>query len=176
MLCEECGKRPAVVHLTKIVNGTKSEVYLCEECAYAKGGIQANISLNEFMKNFMGINQEVNPSQRNQQAEPRCPHCGLAYHELAKNSKLGCAHCYQYFGTALEPLLRRIHGSSQHAGKIPHRAGERYQVNREIEMKRAELQRCIAREEYEKAAQIRDRLRALEQQGQGEGGQNNGLD
>lgn len=33
MNCEECGKRQATLHLTKIVNGEKTEYHICEQCA-----------------------------------------------------------------------------------------------------------------------------------------------
>ena len=33
MLCEKCGKKSAVVRLTKIVNNKKSVMNLCADCA-----------------------------------------------------------------------------------------------------------------------------------------------
>ena len=36
---------------------------------------------------------------------------------------MGCDQCYSVFGNYLEHLLRRIHGNTQHLGKIPNRAG-----------------------------------------------------
>lgn len=40
MLCENCGKRPATVHYTQIINGLKTEMHLCEVCAKQKGAIE----------------------------------------------------------------------------------------------------------------------------------------
>lgn len=37
MLCQECNKRPATLHFTKIVNGEKTEFHICETCAKEKG-------------------------------------------------------------------------------------------------------------------------------------------
>lgn len=39
MNCEECGKRQATLHLTKIVNGEKTEYHICEQCAQEKGDV-----------------------------------------------------------------------------------------------------------------------------------------
>lgn len=39
MQCQECGKRPATLHFTKIVNGEKTEFRICESCAREKGEI-----------------------------------------------------------------------------------------------------------------------------------------
>ena len=33
MLCNECGKNQATVHSVQYINGAKSEVHLCAECA-----------------------------------------------------------------------------------------------------------------------------------------------
>ena len=37
MHCQECGKKPATLHFTKIVNGEKTEFHICESCAREKG-------------------------------------------------------------------------------------------------------------------------------------------
>ena len=37
MICQECNQRPATLHFTKIINGEKTEVHLCEKCAQEKG-------------------------------------------------------------------------------------------------------------------------------------------
>ena len=39
MFCQECGKKPATLHFTKIVNGEKTEFHICEVCAREKGEI-----------------------------------------------------------------------------------------------------------------------------------------
>ena len=38
MLCQECKKNPATVHVTKIVNNIKTELHLCQSCAGERGG------------------------------------------------------------------------------------------------------------------------------------------
>ena len=37
MLCEECGKAPATVRLEQVINGKKTVMHLCEECARKAG-------------------------------------------------------------------------------------------------------------------------------------------
>ncbi|MDI3280107.1 MAG: hypothetical protein QJR13_01880, partial [Bacillota bacterium] len=37
MLCDRCQKRPANIYLSKIVNGQKTELRLCQECAAEMG-------------------------------------------------------------------------------------------------------------------------------------------
>ncbi|MBD4938639.1 protein-arginine kinase activator protein McsA, partial [Xanthomonas citri pv. citri] len=45
MICQECHERPATFHFTKVVNGEKIEVHICEQCAKENSdsyGISAN--------------------------------------------------------------------------------------------------------------------------------------
>ena len=51
MLCSECGKNPATVHLMQSVNGVKTERHLCAECARKHPELQmsfANVGLGAF--------------------------------------------------------------------------------------------------------------------------------
>jgi len=164
MLCEECGKRPATVHVQRIVNGQKSESHLCQECAAAKGELTIffqPLSVNSLLSAMLGTDaggaRSLAPARLS-----RCPLCGLSYDEFARIGKLGCAHCYSEFGKTLDGVLRRIHGSDRHVGKIPRKAGQGHALKREIEELRTELERAVRAEEYERAATIRDRIRELE--------------
>ena len=76
--------------------------------------------------------------------------------------QIGCSVCYEAFHHELTPLLRRIHGSSVHRGKIPRRSGSAIMLRQEAEQLRARLKEAVTREEYEKAAEYRDRIRSLE--------------
>lgn len=37
MLCQECQRRQATLHFTKIINGKKTEFHICDVCAKEKG-------------------------------------------------------------------------------------------------------------------------------------------
>lgn len=37
MLCDNCKKNEATVHMTRVVNGKKSERHLCNACAKQQG-------------------------------------------------------------------------------------------------------------------------------------------
>ena len=77
---------------------------------------------------------------------------------------IGCSDCYKTFALALEPLLRRIHGSSTHIGKIPNRAGGTLSLKQEILNLRKQITKYVEAEEYEQAAVLRDRIKVLENQ------------
>ncbi len=80
----------------------------------------------------------------------------------AKLAVLAASSCYKYFDSRLDPLFKRVHGSTSHVGKVPARAGGRIKVKRQIADLKQNLQQSIAQEEFEEAAQIRDQIRELE--------------
>lgn len=159
--CQSCQKQPATVHLTEIIDGKKREVHLCEACAQKQKvhPFTAQSFFSHLMDAAKGVSGE--------EAELHCPRCGLSYSEFRQRGRLGCADDYKLFREGLSQLLERIHGSTQHAGKVPSRAGADLKREKElIELKR-ELPRVIQREEYERAAKIRDRIRVLEEEDDG---------
>lgn len=168
MLCQECGKRPATLHFTKIVNGEKTEFRFCEECAREKGevipGTSGGFSIHNLLSGFLDFNPNGigQKSSHFQSQNLRCEACGLSYAQFSKIGRFGCSSCYKYFNDHLDPLFKRVHGNTVHVGKIPKRAGKHIQTKRKIEDLRQTLQNRIQQEEFEEAAAIRDQIRELE--------------
>ncbi|WP_418791387.1 UvrB/UvrC motif-containing protein [Phosphitispora sp. TUW77] len=166
MLCEKCQKGPATVHVTRIINGKKTEANLCDICAQEEN----NIGFGEptwMLHNIFAdlFNQPVPGShvaQEKREETVRCEQCGFTDAQFSKVGKLGCPKCYEVFENKLEPVLRRVHGNPVHMGKIPKRTGGTIGLRKEIEGLKLELKAAINREEYEKAAKIRDEIRSLE--------------
>lgn len=168
MTCQECGKKPATLHFTKILNGDKTEFHFCETCAREKGEMLPG-SVNGFsIHNLLSGLIDFEPSTPNPSGIPaaplRCDQCGLTYSQFSKIGRFGCSNCYKAFGSRLDPLFRRIHGNTVHMGKVPTRSGGKIKLQKEIEKLKKELQFRIDHEEFEMAAQIRDQIRTLEQQ------------
>jgi protein arginine kinase activator len=157
VLCDNCGKEPAKVHYKEIKDDKAIEYNLCEKCAAEKGlrvaGKKQPFSISNILA---GMAEEVGSSTA------RCQTCGLSYAEFRENARLGCSDCYAAFREQLKPLLRRIHGSNVHLGKSPRASEGMIEKMREIEDLKAELKVAIAKEDFEKAAEIRDRIKCLE--------------
>ena len=117
MLCDHCGDREAVIHLTQIVNNEMSTFHLCDQCAAEKGlepgATMGNFPLTDFLAQ-MGKSGEV----RADATDGTCAFCGLTLEEFRKTGRLGCSHCYVSFDAHLRGLLRRLHGGTQHVGKV----------------------------------------------------------
>ncbi len=172
MNCQECGKRPATLHFTKILNGEKSEFHFCEACAREKGelipGTPGGFSIHNLLSGLLEFDSAPSKNQATPAQALRCDYCGLTYAQFSKIGRFGCTSCYQNFNSKLDPLLKRVHGSTVHIGKVPKRSGQTIEMKRQIEGLKRELQAMIDQEEFERAASIRDRIRELEKKVSGE--------
>lgn len=109
-----------------------------------------------------GMVDSMTVSEEERVGHVQCPTCGLVYSSFKETGRLGCADCYKAFQAQLRPLLRRIHGDTRHRGKAPARGGAGGTVLRQVQRLHDELQRAVEREDFERAAQIRDEIRRLE--------------
>ena len=162
MICGKCSKNHATVHVTEVVNGVKKESHLCEECARAAGG-KFTFSITDILANL--IEPVKTPGGGAKTAEagtPRCPECGISYAEFKAKARLGCANDYEVFKSGLIPLLEKVHGAVQHTGKTPHTVESVVRKETELAKLKKELDNVVKSEDFEKAAQIRDRIRNLE--------------
>lgn len=172
MNCQECNKRPASVHFTKIVNGEKLELKLCEVCAKERGeldfGHSEHFSFHKLLSGLLDID-ELHVMGEKIKDRAKCPKCGLTEQRFVSTGRLGCNLCYETFGSKLNPLLRRIHGSANHVGKVPIRTGGIIRLKKEIQSLRDQMNLCISKEDFEQAAILRDKIKELEKnQGEGE--------
>lgn len=166
MLCQECGKRPATLHFTKIVNGEKTEFHICEACAREKGelipGTPNGFSIHNLLSGLLDFEPSSAASQSAKQMTQRCERCGLTYAQFSKLGRFGCSECYRHFGERLDPVFKRVHGNTVHVGKVPKRTGGLIKYKREVERLKKEMALRIEREEFEQAAKLRDEIKELE--------------
>lgn len=161
MLCQDCGKREATVHLTQVVNDEKVELHLCRECAENRKfhtpfeGVP--FPLAEFLASMLDQSLIKKPGKI---SDTKCPTCGMSFSDFSKSGRLGCGNCYTIFKSQLNGLLRKIHGSTQHRGKAPLIPGDVMKPLREERKLQDELKKAIEEENFEKAAQLRDRIKA----------------
>jgi protein arginine kinase activator len=164
MPCEQCHEREAVIHLTQIVNEQVTTLHLCERCAAEKGvespGSQPKTPLGTFLA---AMGQELPEQTQAPRAGDNCPRCGGSLQDFRESGRLGCPDCYRSFEVPLRDLLRRLHGSTHHMGeryadRETTAPGERHQA---AEL-REQLRLAVETENFELAAELRDRLRVVE--------------
>ncbi|HVX39397.1 MAG TPA: UvrB/UvrC motif-containing protein [Gemmatimonadaceae bacterium] len=161
MLCDSCRERDAVVHLTTIENNAVHQLHLCERCA-AERGVETTVAapkhpLGEFLQ---AVHEQVATSGTD---AVRCSFCNTTMADFRATGRWGCARCYSNFEAGIRELLRRVHGNSRHVGRVYHppmtETMERASVLGELKDR---LRRAIESEQFELAADLRDRIRVLE--------------
>jgi protein arginine kinase activator len=166
MKCDNCGEREAAIHLTQIVNNSVTTMHLCEQCA-AEKGVETASGVAKFpLGDFLASLGTGGAAGTGEGAGEACPTCGATLRDFRVTGRLGCAACYTTFEAHLRDLLRRLHGSSQHVGEryaAPVGAPEEpAPPSVETGQLRERLRQAIAEENFELAAELRDRLKVLE--------------
>jgi len=168
MLCQDCNKREARVQITQIVNNDKTTLSLCKKCAAARGFHSplenAPFPLAEILS---GLADSLPKRPESKPEESlSCPKCGLTFEEFAHQGRFGCGECYKAFRGRLEVIMRKIHGASLHRGKAP--TSEVFPADnegaipvKEEERLEAELRKAVEAEDFERAAEIRDKLKTI---------------
>lgn len=164
-ICESCKKQPATFHLTNLTReGQKIEKHLCEQCAVNQGlvQIQKQPYVNEIVENFVKDAKGIASAIGNLV----CENCGISYLEFRNQGLLGCADDYEVFKEVLGPLLERAQdGATHHTGKTPcslDASSATGAARQEIRVLKRQLADAVAAEDYERAAELRDRIESLE--------------
>jgi protein arginine kinase activator len=160
--CKICGNQPATIHYTEIVNDKMVTLDLCVGCAQEKGlDVQAAgaYGLGDLVAELI---DDTVKDESAKIGRVRCPECGYDYSDFRNIGRFGCPECYRSFEAQLNPLLRHIHGSTQHVGKTPVRLGGKSAARQRALQLKEELARAIDGEAYERAAELRDEIRRVE--------------
>lgn len=163
MLCEVCKKKEATVHLTEIINDKVTKLNLCEECAKEKGTeMEEHFGLSDLLAGLADLGSTTEPELLD---NVKCPTCGFTYQDFRKVGRLGCGDCYDAFKKQLAPLLKRIHGSDRHTGKIPLMVGKTVKDTRNLQDLKVRMEKAIQTEDFEEAARLRDKIKDMEKKG-----------
>jgi len=153
MKCTKCNKNEATMYFKQNINGEVREYALCPECAKLEG-------LDMGMP-FAHLNLFAPTLISGKKIEKkRCDLCGCSFDDIRARGRVGCGKCYEVFENELNATVNSIHGYAVH---VPRSGKENtVKVENEIEKLRAEQRSAVENEDYEKAAELRDRIRELE--------------
>lgn len=158
MKCEKCHEKEATVFISQNINGETTEMNLCETCAaeYDRPALDESISFQQFLSGFM----ESDKSNVSTGVDI-CPSCGMSLLDFRRNSKVGCAQCYKTYRDHLMPVVKRLHGTTKHTGKVPGKIDEEVKSQKTLEHYEGQLKVALMKEDYEQAAYFRDKIRSL---------------
>jgi protein arginine kinase activator len=166
MICERCKKNTATVFYQENINGEARSFSLCSECAAGlqKSGEISGIfpfggtgGLHDQLFGGLFGNSAVHTKTRK-----ACELCGSTFSDFQKDGKTGCPECYKTFDEELKSTIRSIHGNVKHIGRAPAKFRKNQEKVNELKSLKAELANAITEENFELAATLRDKIRALE--------------
>ena len=167
MKCQKCGNNNANTHIKTIVNGEFREYDLCSECAKKMGYTNIFSDIDSEFSGFLGSFFGNALPARSQATH--CDFCGSTYSDIVKTGQVGCANCYEVFESLLLPSIRKIHGNTTHCGKNS-TASQKLAVKKQEEKTdkeklaelKAELEKAINEQNFEYAAELRDKIKEME--------------
>ena len=166
MLCERCKKNEATVFYEENINGASRSYSLCSECAseMKKNGELSGIFS---VPNLTGFHDQLfgglfGLTEAPAKARKTCPLCSSTFSDFQKNGKTGCPECYKTFGDELKSTIRSIHGNVKHIGRAPAKFRKNREKENELKALKEQLKEAIASENFELAAELRDKVRAIE--------------
>ena len=139
MICQHCQKRQASIHISRSINGRRSELHLCNECAHALGAD----TLSLFRRGVSGLTRPAG-----EKSERLCPKCGSRLVDERGTGLLSCSGCGDYFENIYAPAVKRPKAT---AAAPPSPLAE----------KQAALKEAIEKEDFERAARLRDEIKGL---------------
>src|SRR5687768_6398134 len=156
MICQRCQKSQATVHVTEIQEeasaaGQVKEHHLCEACAQSLELPNAMPVSTKAMQNIWKFLQ-ANVQGRTKRTSVQCPECKMTLDELRRRGKVGCARDYEVFASYLGELIERMHGATEHCGRLPGLGEHELERRQRIGDLKQRLERAIREEDYECAA------------------------
>jgi len=178
MLCEICGKNPATIHIQEIINSKKKILHICKECANKKEAAKEMLSgldLAQFMFNISSeasIDVGANPNIKiTVPPDIKCPGCGWNFIQFTSTGRLSCPACFKTFRPVLDQAIKNMHKGCMHVGKRPISSSNKddktdklKNTSKRIDELQKKLEDYVNKEEYEKAAQIRDLINDLKKE------------
>ncbi len=178
MKCQHCNEREATTHIRKNINGEKTEMHLCSECARELGVMEEFSTESLFKDSFFGSLLGAGiPAMNLLSGIERCETCGSTFNDIVKSGKVGCANCYSKFSDKLEPSIVKLHGKASHIGKnisytevedepeVNTSADSAEPRGNDLHSLKKELKQAIKEQRFEDAAVLRDKIKEISQEG-----------
>ncbi|MGP1588059.1 MAG: UvrB/UvrC motif-containing protein [Treponemataceae bacterium] len=158
MLCDYCKEVEASVIVKQVVNEKRFLFHLCQDCAEKLGVFDCEndkISMEKLVSNLSKIfSTKLNLV---------CPVCSQRFEDIARRKKVGCPECYGVFSEQIKNLLKdEFKVKNSYTGSLPKQISNFRSLLTDRAVLQNKLKKAIEKEEYEKAALYRDRLKNLE--------------
>lgn len=155
MLCDDCKQNEATYHSIRKINGIKTETHLCAQCR--KKHEFDSLPLSGIGDMFGAFGDFFGSSVM---GNSTCEYCGTTADDYLSTGFVGCEHCYDQFSRVILQQLQQMQQKIQHVGKLP---GQQTAPTSEYARLKAELDKAIEVEDYERAGRINEELKKLKE-------------
>ena len=173
MQCERCNKKKATVFYRENLGGRIKALRLCGDCAdiLEQAGELEDMStaISGFLSPFFrwedGFLMLPFPSSSVGTVRGgvrKCRGCGMTLGEIASEGRVGCAECYTVFAEELSEVVRSVHGSVGHTGRVSSGFRARRERMETLAALKKQLKEAVMAENFEAAVGLRDEIRNLE--------------
>lgn len=162
MKCDICGIKEAILFVRQVSSKNTVELHLCAECAKERGVSTNNEKIEMSLGNLLsGLLDKQNLPVKNKV----CEVCGQSLTDILKYKKAGCPECYTTFTAEISDAMQKEGIEGPYTGSMPNQLLHFRSPISDRLILQNKLDDAIAREDYEKAAVYRDRLRVIEKSG-----------
>jgi protein arginine kinase activator len=153
MKCDVCEKRNAVAMLTMIANGHSVTRRVCPVCMRKLQRGDAYAAQMAMLGTMEKPKETIS-----------CRNCGWTSDKLIRNGHVGCPECYSAFSPLIQPLMEQLNGKFLHEEIQNQTEKPVSEAKTQIDRLREEMFSAVHEENYERAAQLRDAIRALKEE------------
>jgi len=153
--CDGCGKAGGHLRIHQSNGSEFRELWLCSSCARLIGAEQSLPAFGPTVGELLG-------TLAGDSSTRACPNCGTTFKHIRQTGQVGCAECYQTFRNRIQLLLSQLGLVGPHVGRYPGRLASYKRLLVDEAAMRQDLESAVNREDYEQAAELRDRIRMIE--------------
>lgn len=159
MKCEICNVNDATIKLVEIINGERFKMHICMSCARKRGLTNPEANLSNIIEDAIKKleNRQKSRKLHLHKKKLTCPFCQTTAVDFRKTGRLGCKHCYSIFWPEVVNILNKYQGLNSE--ELPNLLSETQEEK--ISRLKTELRKVVKKEDYEKAAEIRDKINNL---------------
>ena len=160
MICDMCKLNEAKISVEQVADGVTKNIYLCPVCSQRLGFGMFSKTIDISITKILGSDDKDNDDGRK---SDQCPVCGLSFREIESKKMMGCPECFSFFKAEIMEILGKKKKNLKYFGFITdEQSSETFFETHSSEELHEELKKAVETEDYERAAALRDEIKALE--------------
>ncbi|UTC61780.1 UvrB/UvrC motif-containing protein [Treponema sp. OMZ 788] len=160
MICDMCKLNEASVSVEQVADGITKNIYLCPACSRRLGFGMFSETIDISITKLAGSNDINNTDYK---TYDRCPICGSSFKDIESKQMIGCMECLSYFRSEIVEILRKNKKNLKcSCFESDNSSPKNLFENNNSEELLEELRKAVQIEDYERAAALRDEIKALE--------------